>query len=258
MPGDRGFPGLTMTEPGIRPSPTPMSKPGGELSPATRPGFLTPKRVAAAGVLALVAGVVALQVADQLIGRWSAPFCGERLADLPKKKVGLLLGTAPTLATGKVNSYYRTRIDAAVRLFQAGKIEYFLLSGDNSRPEYDEPSAMRRDLIERGVPPGIIYRDYAGFRTLDSVVRAREIFGVGECIFVSQRFHNERAVFLARAIGIDAFGFDAALPSDELPRMKILLREKFSRLMALLDVYLLGTRPKFLGEAVPIGFVPAN
>src|SRR3954471_14168799 len=137
----------------------------------------------------------------------AAPFIQTRAEALPGVKVGLVLGCSQRMQDGRTNLFFQSRIDAAAALFRAGKVQYLLLSGDNSRQGYDEPSDMRRALEAAGVPRSRIVLDYAGFRTLDSVVRAREVFGVLRLIIVSQHFHNVRAVYLARAHGMEAYGF---------------------------------------------------
>jgi SanA protein len=104
-------------------------------------------------------------------------YCYDNLNNIPSRKVGLVLGTSKTLKNGRQNLYYKYRVDAAARLYKAGKVKYLLISGDNSRKEYDEPSTFKSDLIKRGVPAQRIYLDYAGFRTLDSMVRCKEVFG---------------------------------------------------------------------------------
>lgn len=129
--------------------------------------------------------------------------------NIPYNKVGLLLGTAPTTLSGTRNFYFDYRIDAAAALFKAGKIDYILVSGDNHSSDYDEPSCMRDSLMARGIPQDKIILDYAGFRTLDSVVRAKEIFGQENITIISQQFHNERALYLANFYGINAIGYNA-------------------------------------------------
>ena len=128
---------------------------------------------------------------------------------IPARQVGVLLGTSKYLSGGGLNPYYRYRIEAALSLYRAGKISDLILSGDNAHRSYDEPTTMRADLLAGGVPAAHLYRDYAGFRTLDSVVRAHKVFGQGRFTVISQRFHNERAIYLARAHGLDVIGFDA-------------------------------------------------
>lgn len=123
---------------------------------------------------------------------------------LPSYEVGLLLGTSPSV-NGMNNIFFSTRIEAAKTLYERGKIQHILVSGDNATKSYNEPEAMKKALIKAGIPESAITLDYAGFRTLDSVVRAREIFGQADgFIIISQPFHVERALFLARANGIEA------------------------------------------------------
>ncbi|MCL4164209.1 UNVERIFIED_CONTAM: hypothetical protein GTU68_050726, partial [Idotea baltica] len=124
-------------------------------------------------------------------------------------KVGLVLGAGKYTTYGNVNLYYKYRLEAAYQLYKSGKINVILISGDNSRKDYDEPTDFKIDLIKMGVPENKIVLDYAGFRTLDSVVRAKEIFGLSEMTIISQKFHNERALFLARHFNINAIGFNA-------------------------------------------------
>jgi len=203
----------------------------------------------AAPLLAVVCGLV---LATRHISAEAAPFVTSRANELPTMHVGLVLGCARLTPDGRLNLFFERRIAAAAELFRAGRVQYLLLSGDNSRADYDEPSDMRRALIEAGVPPARLLLDRAGFRTLDSVVRAKEVFGLSKVIVVSQHFHNERAVYLARASGLNAFGFDAQdVGGREGTWMEV--REAFSRLCAILDVRVLHTRPRFLGprEVVP-------
>lgn len=170
---------------------------------------------------------------------------------IPKNKVGLLLGTGKFLKNGNINIYYTYRINAAEKLFKSKKIKYLLISGDNSRLDYDEPTTMKEDLIARGIPENKIYLDFAGFRTLDSVVRAKAIFGQEQLTIISQQFHNERAVFIARQKGIESVGFNA---KDVPTRFgwKVMLREKLARVKMLLDI-VVGKHPKFYGEEIKIG-----
>lgn len=158
--------------------------------------------------------------------------------------VALLLGTARGHQGGQ-NRFYHARIEAAARLFHSGKVRGILVSGDNSSPYYNEPITMQRDLVALNVPREFITLDYAGFRTLDSVIRARRVFGVDRVIIVSQRFHAERAIFLARRFGLDATGFAAADPETAGPN-KVRAREMLARVMAVLDLAI-GREPRFLG-----------
>ena len=170
-------------------------------------------------------------------------------AALPATRVALVFGTTDRLADGRENLYFRYRIDAAETLWKAGRIRTVIVSGDNSSKYYNEPQKMRQALIARGIPAGRIECDYAGLRTLDSVVRAKEIFGVDQLVFISQRFQNERAIYLARANSIDATGFNARDVSTGMG-LRTRVREVGARILMWLDVHVLGTRPEFLGEKI--------
>jgi len=167
---------------------------------------------------------------------------------IPKNKVGLVLGTGKYSANGTINLFYKFRIDAAVKLFNAGKIEYILVSGDNGRKDYDEPTDFKNDLISKGIPAHKIFLDYAGFRTLDSVVRAKEIFGQTEVTVISQKFHNQRAIYIANHFNIKAVGFNA---KDPLSARKARAREYLARSKASFDL-VFNVQPKFLGNPIKI------
>ncbi len=167
---------------------------------------------------------------------------------LPVTEVGLVFGTTDRVK-GRENLYFRYRIDAAVRVWKSGRIRTLLVSGDNRSPYYNEPEKMKQALVERGIPAERIVCDFAGLRTLDSVVRAQEIFGVDSILVISQRFQNERAIYLAKAHGIEAYGFNAR---DVEPQagLKTRVREVGARVKMWLDVNFLKTRPRYLGEPV--------
>ena len=162
---------------------------------------------------------------------------------VPTCEVGLLLGTNPYLKNGQPNKYFLYRIEAAVALYKAGKIEYILVSGDNHRNDYNEPEEMKQALMARGIPEERIVLDYAGFRTLDSVVRAKEVFGYDTFIVISQRFHNERALFLAKHHGIQAIGFDAQ-DVTAYYGFKTRVREYLARTKLFVDLWF-EVQPKF-------------
>lgn len=159
---------------------------------------------------------------------------------VPKTKVGLVLGTTARVA-GRENLYFRYRIEAATQVWNAGKLDKIIVSGDRSG-YYNEPNKMKRALVERGIPAERIECDYAGWRTLDSVVRAKEIFGADSILVISQRFQNERAIYLAQANGIQAYGFDAR-DVESHDGLKTKFREVGARVKMWLDVNFLNTRP---------------
>jgi SanA protein len=169
---------------------------------------------------------------------------------IPFNKVGLLLGTAKLGRTGYNNPFYDYRIEAAAKLLKEGKIKYLIISGDNGRKEYNEPEAMRADLVKAGADSTVIFLDYAGFRTFDSMIRLKEIFGQDSVTVISQKFHNERAIYTASKEGIAAVGFNARDVSTA-QGIRTQLREKLARVKAILDFWF-GTKPKFLGEKIII------
>lgn len=171
--------------------------------------------------------------------------------NIPTNKVGLLLGTNKHYGNGLINLFYKYRLDATIELYESWKIEYVLATGDNGREGYDEATAMHDDLIARWVPEEKIYLDYAGFRTLDSIVRAKEIFGQENFTIISQKFHIERAIFLAKSHGIDAVGYSAKdVPVSRSPRVWI--RERLARVKMMIDI-IFWVEPKFWGESIEIG-----
>lgn len=174
----------------------------------------------------------------------------EDIQTIGHRKVGLLLGTSKYAAGGLVNLYYKYRIEAAVALYHAGKIDFVLVSGDNRRENYNEPWTMKKDLEAAGIPPGRIILDYAGFRALDSIMRSNAVFNAGSIIVISQRFHNERALFIANRKGINAIAYNAQDPPQHL-QVKVMIREKLARVKMLLDL-ILNKQPKFYGDKVMI------
>lgn len=163
----------------------------------------------------------------------------------PRCRVALVLGTAPTVADGHTNLYFRTRVQAAAALWKAGRIQKVLVSGDNSRKDYDEPSAMRDALIAEGVPADSIVRDYAGFDTYDSMVRARDIWGLDSVIVVSQPFHSKRAITIGQSLGQTCFGFSAPLPWGK-PTFWATVREAGARVKMVWDLWT-NPEPHFRG-----------
>ena len=171
--------------------------------------------------------------------------------DLPMERACLVLGTSKFLVGGGQNLFYSYRIDAASQAYAAGKCAKLVVSGDNRHKSYNEPQAMKKSLIEQGVSPDDIFCDYAGSRTLDSVVRFKHIFGQSSGIVISQEFHNARAIYIGRANGINLTGLNAReVTSYNALRTK--LREVLSRIRAVADVELLHSEPRHYGEKIPL------
>ena len=162
-----------------------------------------------------------------------------------------MLGTSPKLKNGNNNLYFDYRILAAVELYKAGKIKYILISGDNRREDYNEPEEMKKALMQKGIPEKFIYLDYAGFRTLDSVIRAKEVFGQNQLTIISQRFHNERAIYLAERNGINAIGYNAK-DVNAYAGLKTNIRELLARVKMFIDLAI-DKQPHFLGGKIIIG-----
>ncbi|MGS2727219.1 SanA/YdcF family protein [Psychroserpens sp. BH13MA-6] len=194
--------------------------------------------------------LVGLIITNKMISHQAESYVYDRVSDIPKNKVGLLLGTIKYLPNGQINLYYRYRIDATVKLFNAGKIDYVLVSGDNGRKTYDEPTTFKKDLMAHGIPEDRIILDYAGFRTLDSVIRSEAIFGQDSITIISQKFHNERAVYLAKHHDISAIAYNAQAIVGSYG-LKVQLREYLARAKASLDV-LFDVQPKYLGDTIDI------
>jgi SanA protein len=169
---------------------------------------------------------------------------------IPKNRVGLLLGTAKYNDRSKniINVYYQHRIDAAVALYMAGKVDFIIVSGDNSTLYYNEPLLMKNDLIARGVPAKCIYMDNAGFRTLDSILRCRDVFGQTRFTIISQRFHNQRAVYIANHKNVQTVAFNA---EDGDSFWDVAIREKMARVKMMLDL-LMNKQAKLYGDNIEI------
>jgi SanA protein len=175
----------------------------------------------------------------------------DNIVTIPVNRVGLVLGTSKFTKDNRYNLYFKYRVLAAEKLYKAGKISKILVSGDNSSKGYDEPTDIKNELISLGIPANDIYLDYAGFRTLDSVVRAHEIFGINDMTIISQKFHNQRAIFIAKNRSINAIGYNAQNVVGA-GALKTNIREKIARLKTILDIYLLQTKPKFMGQTIEI------
>ena len=170
---------------------------------------------------------------------------------LPEHRVALVLGTSHKTGAGGKNPFFHERIKTAARLYDLGKIDHFILSGDNQTKYYNEPLAMKLALTKRGIPDHSITLDYAGFRTLDSIVRCKEIFGQDKITIITQPFHSYRALFICNYYGIDGVAMVAGEPSF-WNSFNVKAREIVARPLAVLDLYIFKTVPRFLGKKEPI------
>lgn len=208
------------------------------------------KKLVRIGFVLVLIPFFALLISNYLINSFAEGKTYSNTVQIPKNKVGLILGTSKKIIGGQPNPYYENRISATVKLYAADKIDFVLVSGDNGSIYYNEPTTMKKDLIAKGIPEERIFLDYAGFRTLDSMVRAKEVFGLTEVTIISQKFHNERAIYIAEKKGLKAIGFNAtdiALESG----LSVQLREYFARVKVFLDLAL-KVQPRFYGDKITI------
>jgi SanA protein len=172
------------------------------------------------------------------------------IESVPYRKVGIVLGTNKEWHKGE-NPFFKYRIEAASTLFKSGKIKHIIVSGDNHLSYYDEPKDMKDALVKLGVPDSCITLDYAGFRTFDSIIRCKEVFGQDSITIISQEFHNQRALFIANYYKMSAVAFDAEDVSKAFS-IQTSVREYFAKCKAVLDLYVLHTSPHFLGEKIKV------
>lgn len=208
------------------------------------------KRILGIALLALIAIVSMLAFANWKIPNDTESFVFDTVDSVPPQKAALVLGAARYLGD-RQNLYFTYRIQAAKELYQARKVKVFVVSGDNSRKDYNEAQDMRDALVEVGIPDSIIHCDYAGLRTLDSVVRMKEIFGQDSFIVVSQKFHNERAIFLAQHYGLVAYGYNAKDVGLSRFSYRTKIREVFARVKVFVDITT-GKGPRHLGDPIKI------
>lgn len=199
-------------------------------------------------LLALMALAIAwMALASYLVARGARGRTWADAAAIPERRVGLVLGCSRVLADGRRNLFFENRMAAAAQLFRAGKVHYLIVSGDNHTKSYDEPRDMKNALVEAGVPAARIFCDYAGFRTNDSVARAREVFGQRALTIISQEFHNQRAIYIASHSGMDAIGFNAP-EVDAYNSFRTKLREQVARANMMADLYVLRRQPRVSGS----------
>lgn len=208
------------------------------------------KKLMTVFIVFMVLSLGAIFVSDYLTVSKTQDKIYNSLEEIPANKVGLVLGTSKYISDGRLNLFYTKRINAVADLYRANKIENIIVSGDNSTEQYNETDTMKEDLIDLWIPEENIYGDYAGFRTLDSVVRAKEIFGQESYTIVTQEFHLQRAIFIAQSQGINAIWYEARdVPVRLAPRVWI--RERLARVKMMLDI-IFWKEPKFGGEEIKI------
>lgn len=202
------------------------------------------------GVAILIPFLLTL-TANQVIRVSSDGFVYDSHHFIPHNKVGLVLGTSHRVRDGGPNPYFFNRMQAAAELYHNNKVEYLIVSGDNRTQWYNEPEQMRKELIRLDVPDSVIYLDYAGLRTLDSVIRCHKVFGQDSFTIISQKFHNQRAVYIARQHGLNVVAYNAP-DVKSTSHNKIQIREWFAKVNVFLD-QVTKKQPRFTGEKVHIG-----
>ena len=198
-------------------------------------------------LLAVIAAFVFAVTANILVVSYASSRCYTDTEAIPYNRVGLVLGTSDSLRNGRSNLYFRYRMEAAAELYHSGKISRILVSGDNHIKSYDEATAMLNALVALGVPDTAIKCDYAGFSTYDSMIRAKKVWGLDNMTIISQHWHNQRALYIARSAGIDAVAFDANDLKSRKLKLKYTVREWFSRTKALWNI-IFNKQPHFLGQ----------
>ena len=181
---------------------------------------------------------------------YSRKYIYSSLEEIPYNDVALVLGTSKYLYNGQINMYFKFRMDAAYELYKSGKVKFILVSGDNRYRSYNEPRQMRLDLIKLGVDKKHIFLDFAGFRTRDSIIRANKVFELTNFTIVSQPFHNERAILIARQKKINAIAYNAN-NVRKLYRVRQFPRELGARILMFIDI-IFNKPPKFYGDIIKI------
>ena len=208
-------------------------------------------RILVGAALSALLALASVIMADRVCRTAAADRIFRSPEHVPANEVALVLGTGKLTASGRPNLHFNQRINAAVELYRSGKVQHLLVSGDNHIATYDEPTDMLNALVAAGIPTHAITRDYAGFRTLDSVVRAHSVFGLKKFTIVTEEFHCPRALWIARQRGLNAVAF-AAPDLSARWSLRVKARESLARVLCGLDLYLLNRGPKFPGPPEPI------
>jgi SanA protein len=198
------------------------------------------------GVLLLICLVL---VTSLLVTRSAGPHIVASVNDAPKAKCAIVLGAL--VYNGTPSPMLADRLATGVALYKAGKVQKLLLSGDHGSTTYDEVNVMRQYCLDKGVPDQDIFMDHAGFDTYETMYRARDVFKVTDCLVVTQGFHLTRAVYIARALGLNATGVSASIRSYP-NEWRFALREWPARVKAVFQVHVTHPKPKYLGPAIPI------
>lgn len=209
------------------------------------------KRVRKGSLITLCTLALLLVVANMWVVNSTSDKVYSSTDTLPANEVAVVLGTANKLTSGKPNPFFEYRIKMAAELYQSGKVKYFIVSGDNRTRYYNEPIEMKKALVRSGVPDSVITLDYAGLRTLDTIVRCKEIFGQDTITIITQPFHCYRALFISNYYDMNAVAVMTEDPNPE-SGMRVYVREYFARAKAVLDLYIFKTTPRHMGDKEPL------
>lgn len=207
-------------------------------------------RILKLGLKTIIIFAVSIVIMYLFVSIYSKKYIYDSIEEIPYNDVALVLGTSKYLYNGRVNMYFKFRMDAAYELYKSGKIKFILVSGDNRHRFYNEPRQMRLDLIRLGVDKRHIFLDFAGFRTRDSIIRANKVFNLTNFTIVSQPFHNERAIFIARQKNINVVAYNAR-NVRKLYRIRQFPRELAARVLMIVDI-IFNKPPKFYGDNIII------
>ena len=200
-------------------------------------------------LLVFILMLVSISMLSYHIKSYSEPYIYDNSSEMPEVYSVIVLG-ASVLPSGELSTMLKDRVESALLLYEQGKVQRFLVSGDNGTTTYNEPIAMKKYLRERGVPEESIFMDFAGFDTYDSVYRASYIFEINNAIVVSQRFHLPRAIYIARKMGLNYYGYNGDRREYDM-ESRNRYREIAANVKAFLEL-LINKEPHFKGDKIPI------
>lgn len=202
--------------------------------------FSSPQKKAMIYILLsiIIVGAIAILGCDMAVRMASNGKTYTDVRKIPRRETALLLGTNPIGRTGRPNQFFLRRLDATEKLYKAGKIDVIIISGAARDDGYDEPKSMRDALMKRGIPQNAFILDREGFRTINSILRAKKVYSADSVTVISQQFHNQRALFLARHSGLDAIAFNAENTSSRKWRLSMRIREYLARVKAVIEILL--------------------
>lgn len=210
------------------------------------------KRISKVLVLLFFSALLFIFASNVIIDYQARNFIFERLEDVSDAQVAIVLG-ARVYEGGTLSPMLEDRVQTGAELYKAGKVKKLLLTGDHGRKNYDEVNSMRKYALQKGVHPEDIFMNHAGFDTLDSLYRARDVFLVEKAIIVTQKFHLYRALYIARTLGIEAYGLSADKRIYQYTSETCLkLREMLAKVKAFLQLHVFHSKPKYLGSPIPI------